>query len=169
MSDAILFINNEDLSEGEGSEGLEEEASDEPEEEASDEPEEEENATITSFDDLLSAENYVRVNEFVTSKVYSLSLFLSLSPFEYFAWFQIKDTVKFAQDINNTSFYKKVKKVIANHSKIDDENEAIDLGWDEKRFALKHFLINNREVLEPLLFEEEEDEEEEEDNDDSDN
>ena len=100
---------------------------------------------------------------------WTLSLSLSLSPFEYFAWFQIKDTVKFAQDINNTSFYKKVKKVIANHSKIDDENEAIDLGWDEKRFALKHFLINNREVLEPLLFEEEEDEEEEEDNDDSDN
>ena len=91
--EAIHLINDEDQLdresedqlEGEGSEGLEEEASDEPEEEASDEPEdeasdepeEEEDATITSFDDLLSAENYVRVNEFVTSKVNSLSLSLS--------------------------------------------------------------------------------------------
>ena len=81
--------------------------------------------------------------------------------------FQIKAAVKFAQDISNTGFYKEVKRVIDSHSTIDDEDEAIDLGWDEKRFALKHFLINNREVLEPLLFDEEEGEEEE--NDDSDN
>ena len=75
VSDAILFINDADRLEEEGSdEEVEGEVDDEEGSEELGEGEEE--PTITSFDDLLSAENYVRVNAIVTSKVDSLSLSL---------------------------------------------------------------------------------------------
>ena len=58
--------------------------------------------------------------------------------------------------------YKDVQKVVDTHTKIDDEEEAEELSWDEKRFALKQFLKNNRDILEPKLFQDDDDDEDEE-------
>lgn len=71
--------------------------------------------------------------------------------------FQIKDAILFADDIAKTKLYRDVKKVADSYSGIDDEDEAVELSWDEKRFALKQFLKTNRDILEPKLFENEQD------------
>lgn len=45
-----------------------------------------------------------------------------------------------------------MKKLIKYHKKNNDVEEAVDLGWDEKRYCLKYFLTNNRDALEQTLF-----------------
>ena len=46
--------------------------------------------------------------------------------------------------------------MVDGHTEIEDDEEAEELSWDEKRFALKLFLKNNRDILEPKLFQDEE-------------
>ena len=46
--------------------------------------------------------------------------------------------------------------MVDGHTEIEDDEEAEELSWDEKRFALKQFLKNNRDILEPKLFQDDE-------------
>ena len=66
VMDAINIINKEEQTETEAEDGEEEDSKTETE---CGEEEEGENKTIEMFDDLLTRDNYTRLNEIVTTKV----------------------------------------------------------------------------------------------------
>ena len=70
--------------------------------------------------------------------------------------------------LRRTDIYQGIQKTLANHlTNIDDVEEAEEVAWADRRFALKRFLVKNETEFEAKLFEEDVEDEDDSANDDA--
>ncbi len=111
---------------------------------------------ISSVGDIL--ENYQEVSKAFETKV-PATILLTLSLWFWIDGCSIINQVR-AVDLrmhllNRTQFFNNIKDTIGKRQEtITDINEAEDVAWDERRFALKYFLEENKDELDEYLFNE---------------
>ncbi len=111
---------------------------------------------ISSVGDIL--ENYQEVSKAFEAKV------PATKPLTLSLWFwingcpiiiQVRAVDRRMHQLNRTQFFNDIKDTIGKRQEtISDINEAEDVAWDERRFALKYFLEENRDELDEYLFNE---------------
>ncbi len=67
--------------------------------------------------------------------------------------------VDFVDNLRKTKFFQEIEGTIEKNVEkcSGDDREAEQLGWDDRRFALRQFILDNTDALENHLFPEEED------------
>jgi hypothetical protein len=66
---------------------------------------------------------------------------------------KVQDIVNTAQNIQGTELFQSINQRKKKKMKNDiPEEEAEEAAWDERQFALKHFILGNMEELQELIF-----------------
>ncbi|MCP4056620.1 MAG: hypothetical protein GY738_04715 [Pseudoalteromonas sp.] len=64
-------------------------------------------------------------------------------------------------NLRSTDFYQGIERAIKHRLEVCDGNlcEAEEAAWDDRKFALKRFIMDNKEEMEEYLFNKEEEDE----------